>query len=420
MKTKSFLLPLALLLQAIPSLRPEREFFRYERPLTPTDIGASGQSCVPLDRDVFAHAARWLTDLRLYQDDHEVPYVIQQGNASTAKTDSAPALLNLGTQDGHVVFDAHLFQHAYSTLEIETTAKDFVASVEVTGSQSADMHTTIRLGTFTIFDLTSQQLSRSTVLHLPMTNFPYLHFRIDGPLHPSEITAVTVLGSSAFPNVYQTIDESPRVVQHGRQSTIAFDLPSTVPVDRVTVLPAVPTGNFSRDVSVQGTLSGNRWRSETFKNIFRVHTVRGAHHIDEEQYSIETPGALPADTGAIHWVVTIDNGDDPPLTLQTVRLEMRERTLCFDADRGTSYTLYYGDTLLAPPRYDYATLFQPVDHPHMVTLAAERVNPRFSPRPDMRPFTERFRWLFWGALFCVVAALGWVAVRTAGRMVPPD
>ena len=149
-------------------------------------------------------------------------------------------------------------------------------------------------------------------------------------------------------------------------------------------------------------------------------TVRDGRHIDEEQYGIETPGDLPADTGAIHWVVTIDNGDDPPLALQTVRLEMRERTLCFDADRGANYTLYYGDTLLAPPRYDYATLFQPVDHPHAVAIGAEQANPHFSPRPDMRPFTERFRWLLWGALFCVVVVLGWVAVRTAGRMTPPD
>ena len=419
MSVRAAFLLACLFWQMVPRLGPSPRFFRYQRPLVFSDTAASGQSCGPLDVAVFAHASRELADLRLYRGTHETPYVVHLTNVSFATPDSAAALLNLGTQSGHVVFDVHLSQRLYSAVEIVTSAKDFVASVDVSGSQSADMRAPVRLGTFTIFDLTSQQLSRSTVLHLPVSTFPYLHFRITGPLRVGDMSGVTVLASSDAPPVYRTIAESHRVVQQGRSSVITFDIPSGVPVERVTIVPAT-AGNYSRAMTAEATVTGRPWRSSGGGTFLRVHTVHAGVRIDDEQNSVELHGGLLGDTGAVHWTVTIDNGDDAPLAFQAVRLEMRERTLCFDAQRGVGYTIYYGDPMLGPPHYDYSTLFQGADHPHRVTLGVERLNPGFTPRPDMRPFTERFRWLLWGGLLCAVAVLGGVAVRTAGRIAPRE
>ena len=46
------------------------------------------------------------------------------------------------------------------------------------------------------------------------------------------------------------------------------------------------------------------------------------------------------------WTVTVDNGDDAPLAITEVKLEMAERRLCFDAAPGASYTMMYGDAAL--------------------------------------------------------------------------
>ena len=57
------------------------------------------------------------------------------------------------------------------------------------------------------------------------------------------------------------------------------------------------------------------------------------------------------------WTITIDNHDDAPIQLASIRLEMLERNVCFDATAGDVYTLFYGDSALAAPVYDYAALF---------------------------------------------------------------
>ena len=72
------------------------------------------------------------------------------------------------------------------------TAHDFIATVVVSGSQTETGSAETKLGTYTIFDLTRQKLGRSTVLHLPESDFRYLHFRVVGPISPDNIAGLSV------------------------------------------------------------------------------------------------------------------------------------------------------------------------------------------------------------------------------------
>ena len=121
-------------------------------------------------------------------------------------------------------------------------------------------------------------------------------------------------------------------------------------------------------------------------------------------------------TEASDWVVKIDNGDDPPIALKSVKLEMLERRLCFDAAPGGKYVLYYGDAALSAPRYDYATLFTEEPGAVRAALGPELGNPEYRPRPDERPFTERHPALLWVALVLVIALLGGIALRSAKQV----
>jgi len=113
--------------------------------------------------------------------------------------------------------------------------------------------------------------------------------------------------------------------------------------------------------------------------------------------------------GAAKWTITIENHDDAPIQLASVRLEMLERRLCFDATAGAAYTLYYGDAALAAPQYDYASLFVLQHDAAGAQLGAESANPAWQARPDERPFTEKHPILLWVALIVVIALLGAVA-----------
>jgi hypothetical protein len=115
--------------------------------------------------------------------------------------------------------------------------------------------------------------------------------------------------------------------------------------------------------------------------------------------------------------VTIENGDDTSLPIAGVRLEMRQRKLCFDvpAVRGIGLALYYGDATLHAPVYDYDRLFVPARKPLAAVLGPERVSPEYRPWPaEARPFTERHPEVLWVALIAAICALGVVALR-AGR-----
>ncbi len=111
--------------------------------------------------------------------------------------------LNLGQHGGQTVFDAAMPDAHYGDLQLAVTAHDFIATVVVSGSQAQTGGAITKLGSFTIFDLTRQKLGRSTVLHLPESDFRYLHFQIVGPISPEEITGLSVERLPAHEPRYQ-------------------------------------------------------------------------------------------------------------------------------------------------------------------------------------------------------------------------
>ena len=407
-----------LLLAATPEVR----YFRYERPLT--DVTRAGQTCVALDAGVYAHAAPGLADVRLFRDragsdSKEAPYAIREA-AVTEQQQQEIAPLNLGRKGPHTTFEAEMPQGRYSDVELDITAKDFIATVAVTGADTESGREGTELGLFTIFDLTAQKLGRSTVLHLPESDLKYLYFRIDGPVKPEDVHGLSVERVPAKQQ-YVTVADTNQVTQKGKTTVATFKVPAHVPVERVEFVVGADPVNFSRDVAVKAApvLTGKQNTDEepprpveSAGTLLRLHTTREGHKIDEEDLAIGAPWVGLGDASSI-WTVTVDNGDDVPLAITDVKLEMAERRLCFDAAAGAQYALMYGDAALAGPRYDYGTLFAPEADAAVATLGPEASNPEYSARPDERAFTERHPGLLWVALVGVVLVLGVVALRTA-------
>jgi hypothetical protein len=237
---------------------------------------------------------------------------------------------------------------------------------------------------------------------------------------PEDVQGLSVERVAAK-QVFVTAAATDQVTRKERESQVRFTVPAHVPVERVEFAVGAQPANFSRDVTVRAAPAGSAKTMtgaeppqpvETSGNLLRVHGRHNGVQIDEEHLAVDAPGV---DFGAqdAKWTVTIENGDDPPLDVKSVQLEMAERQLCFDAAVGADYTLYYGDAALAAPQYDYATLFTPDKNAAQATLGPEEKNPQYGARPDQRPFTERHPGLLWAALILVVLVLGAVALRTA-------
>jgi hypothetical protein len=412
---------LLLLLVAIPA--PEIRYFRFQRAVENVAQN-SGQTCIALEPGVFAHAGPLLSDLRLYHDGSETPYVIHMATPPPVH-EQRIAPLNLGESRGQTVFDAAMPQGSYRDVELAIAAHDFIATVTVSGRQTQTATAATRLGSYTIFDLSQQRLGRSTVLHLPESDFRFLSFRIAGPLRPDTVTGLSVGRIPASRRKYVVVAHSSHVTKRGRTSEIDFDVPAHTPVDRVVFVPGKEPANFSRTVRiiVQPIPAKADAKTEPVPaplasfagNILRVHRIEDGHRIDEERLSVDALSTgldLPS-----KWTVVIENGDDAPIDVSAVRLEMIERDLCFDAVSG-KFTLYYGDPALVSPQYDYATLFRLQANATAATLGPEQINPEYEPRPDDRPFTERHPALLWVALAVVILLLAGIALRSVKLAAP--
>jgi len=404
---------------------PEMRYFHFERPIERA-TGSAGQSvvqtCLVVDPPVFAHAAAQLADLRIYDNATATPYVVRV-DVQVVAGDETVALLNSGKNGSQTVFDAEMPQGRYSDLQLKIAGQNFLATVAVSGSQDQTGRRT-KLGSYTIFDLTEQRLGRSTVLHLPESDFRFLHFKIAGPIGPRDVTGLTVtraatsLGLASRPK-FVTVAEATASEQKNRTTVIEFTVPAHTPVNRVVFQPGAIPANFSRDVTVSvapvaqaaANEDGEVREPVTYQgNVLRVHSVEEGHRIDEEDLTVNAPQIFF--DGPAKWTIAIENHDDAPIEIASVKLEMLERRLCFEATATDAYTLYYGDGALEAPQYDYARLFAAAQVPAMATLGAEMANAGYQPRPDERPFTEKHPALLWAALIVVISLLGLVALRS--------
>src|ERR1700679_1871823 len=162
-----------LLLQAgsFPSIRTapaplaDPQHLRYVRSLT-LPRGASGIACAVLDASVYAHtASSSADDLRVFladdrQKPQEIPFVISYSAAQPPDAQTA-TVRNLTLHNRDLVFDLDMPRRAYTQVDLQLAAQNFLATAEVSGS-NGNGGPTKPLGVFTLFDLTGRHLARST------------------------------------------------------------------------------------------------------------------------------------------------------------------------------------------------------------------------------------------------------------------
>ena len=412
---------------------------QYERAVR-VEAG-TGQACAVLDAAIFPHAAPSLTDVRIFPETpgvavDEVPYAITLSEAASAETLTA-RLLNLGSDasGAKIVFDLEMPAQAYTdvTLDLDPAVHDYIATATVSGSDAlGGRGKATALGSFTLFDLASQHLSRDTTIPLQESTFKYLHVELHFSLAPGAagerfvpamVRGATVPPSREAQSLYTTVAQTTSIATKGRESVATFEVPPQVPVERVSLVLAPGFAvNFSRDVKVSAVTDadlsddGRAPLTEVVTgSIQRVHTSEAGHEISTEQLAVDA--ILGANLQhAAKVTVTIENGDDQPLPIAAVRLEMRQRKICFEAPRvgGASLALFYGDSRLAAPQYDYARLFVASRAALVAELGPEVLNPNYrTPAAPLRPFADRHPELLWIALIIVICALGVVALKTA-------
>jgi len=413
---------------AAPAADPQH--LRYKRALN-LPAGSAGMACTVLDADAFAHSAsRSGDDLRVFRvadggASAETPFALSESAAQPDEVVSA-VVQNLGQRGGDLVFDLAMPQRVYSEVDLQLGAKDFVATAKVSGSDGRGGPVT-SLGSFALFDLTQQKLSRSTSLPLQESTFPVLHVELHlanpaggmfAGLAPSIVEGATVPASREAQALYSVVASTSSMQQKGAETVATITVPAHVPIERVSfILDTTSKGEFLRGVSIEAGKGGGQESIDG--EIWRVtRPSSGAEPaIKDAKLSVDAVMASNM-RGPATVSVAVKNGNDLPLPIRAVQLEMRQRTVCFEASAGNTYTLRYGDVALRASVYDikasgeFTRLYAGEAKPIVATLGVERVNPEFKARADNRPYSERHPELLWIGLLAAVAALGATALHS--------
>jgi hypothetical protein len=190
--------------------------------------------------------------------------------------------------------------------------------------------------------------------------------------------------------------------QVARTTVIICDSPLRVPVDRVRFRADPNQVNFRRVVALSDA-NGQRYGDG---EITRVRMNRAGTTVVSEEMDMPIAGQ-----NAGRLKVTVDNGDNPPLSISGVELLSVERRVYFDPQGKSLLKLYYGDSKLGSPVYDYARFFKADPAAARAELGPGTHNDAYGGRPDDRPWSERHKAVLWVAMLLAVTVLGALAIR---------
>ena len=363
-----------------------------------------------VDEELWNHSRPDLGDLRIYDGDSPVQYSLSEQRAGVASEEAEAKILNLGAVSGHTEFDLDAEGiSAYDRIRLRLDAKDFVVTASVAGSNVLGQASSTDLPPSTLYDFTSEKLGSNSVLKLPPSSFRYLHIKLSKGILPQQVKGAAISNLREHQASWTRIGSCSPPQQKQRATVIFCDVPAKVPLNRLLFQIAPSQVNFRRTVNVENA----NGIQEASGELSRVRVNRAGTLVTAEEMAISMSGA----SGKI--TVSVDNQDNPPLTILAVQPLSLERRVYFDPQGKTSLKLYYGDEKLSTPVYDYARFFHLDPSPAEAKLAAGAHNPQYTGRPDDRPWSDRHMGILWAVMILAVIALALLAVRGLRSEVRP-
>jgi hypothetical protein len=361
------------------------------------------QSYFVVDPDIWKFARPDLSDLRLYDGQAQVPYALIEQSGGSSSQESPARIFNLGKVGDHTEFDLDVRGlNEYGRVHLELDAKNFINNAHIEGRNAPNDRNGTALGSSTLYDLTAEGLGSNFVLKFPPSSFPYLHLRLAPGLKPSQIKGAYVSNFSETKAAWSQAGTCTPVSDAPKQSVFDCSLSAGMLVERLTFDLAANAVNFNRTVVVSDEKGNELERGA----ISRVRMNRAGQIVISEDLAIDLFHHRKEQIR-----ITIENGDDAPLPVQQLRPLSIERRVYFESKGKSALQLYYGDSKLGAPSYDYGKFFQPSPDVTIAQLGPAEANSQFKGRPDDRPWSERHNGILWIAMLVAVALLGGLALR---------
>jgi hypothetical protein len=365
---------------------------------------ADRQNYVVVDQNVWRYSQLELADVRLYDGQTQVPYILKQRRGGVSSVEQEAKLLNLGSVAGHTEFDIDVGDlPEYDRVRLRLDAKNFITTAEAEGRNELHQSPGTKLGSSTLYDFTRENLGSNFVLKLPTANFHYLHIRLAPGIKPAQMKGAVLFNLQEEKAAWSNAGTC-----HGgsggqpKSTTFLCEVATGVPVDHLEFQIPAATVNFRRTVIITDTKGAEVASGE----ISRIRMMRAGQSVVSESLAVDL-----RDIRENQLTIAIENGDDAPLPVIALQPLSIERRLYFDPAGRTAIKVYYGDEKLTEPSYDYAKFFQEDPAAVEAKLGADIPNPAYTGRADDRPWSERHKGVLWAAMILAVAILAGLALR---------
>jgi hypothetical protein len=364
------------------------------------------QNYLVVDSDVWAHARQDLADLRLYDGMNQVPCELKLELAGTSSQEAEVKILNLARRGDHTEFDLDVAPVTeYNRIHLTLDRKDFLVTASTEGRDA------LLGGTggpwpspSTLFDFSRENLGSNSTITLPTWSFRYVHVRLSPGILPNELKRATVAHLEEKAALWTDAGTCRIGDQQKRNTVITCDVLPRTPIDRIQFDVPAARVNFRRAV----TVADEKGVQFAAGSISRIRMNRGGGAVDSEDLAVSVFGDRDH---AGRFTIAVDNGDDQPLTFNSIHPQSLQRRLYFEPQGRANLKLYYGDEKLAAPVYDYAKFFHEDAGVAPAQLGADMQNTAFTGRPDDRPWSERHQAVLWLAMLMAVALLTLLAIR---------
>lgn len=388
--------------------------FHYKREIKGISENTSKTTMNPwysltLPNELFEKMRPDLIDMRIVgitdnQDTIEAPYLIQ----STKEEKVEKAL------DFHLINSSHNEKGYFFTFEmpveseINQIALDIAQSnfdwrLKLEGSQNQQEWFTLAENYRILAIQNAHTNYHFTHILFPDAKYRYFRICIDSKIRP-DITSANISKQAFNTGKYQTYSiqkQTNTIDKQTKETILQVELPKAVPVSYLQFA-VKNTFDYYRPIKVE-------YLTDSVKTekgwVYSYNTL-----VNSTLSSLEKREIQFANTICKQIKITIENGDNEPLTIDAVTIKGNLTTIVARFTQAATYYLLYGNKNATQATYDIS-LFQdkiPKDIPTL-TLGREEDIAQVGTKKVEPLFTNK-AWL-WGIMLFVIVLLGWFSLR---------
>ena len=362
-----------------------------------------------LPADIYQVVKPDLSDIRIIGmlgngDTVEAPYLLQTLPIPPTTTPVHCNIINKGTDGEGAYIGFELIRDTLVNQLIPVfDLKNFDWKVKLSGSQD-QLHWMTILDQYRILSIKNEHTDyQFTALNFPVSKFRYLRLFIPEKIVP-DLQQATLSLTETGPVQYHIYPcESVKSIVNKKEHFTQYDLElkSFSPVCHLK-FKVNQQLDYYRPLQVQ-------YVTDSFKNV----------HGWEYQYATLFSGTISSLTSnevsfapamVKHLKVVIENGDNLPLTIDSIAVEGNEHRLLFRQQQSGKYYLIYGNKNALAPAYDIQQIRLRLPNSISYVQLGTPVSIYKSPIVEKQVTVVKQYWL-WGVILVVIVILGWFSFK---------